>query len=131
MRIKGLLFMLIATIIVLASCTKSKESKLEGKWKKIEVANYGAPQPTTFWEFKSGELIISQTPVGIDTVIEQSRAKYTLGFNGEHYTLNITQKISGKDLNWIQADGKIKQLNNDYFKWFNKNGFYGEFVRAD
>lgn len=130
MKSKALLFVLLS-LFVLSSCTKSKETKLEGKWKKIEVTNIGIPQPTTIWEFHSGELIVSQIPIGVDTIIEQSRAKYNLGFSGEHYTLEILETTSGENLNWIVGDGKIKQLNNDYFKWFNKNGFYGEFVRAD
>lgn len=129
MKSKVILFV-ISTLIVMASCTKSKEAKLEGKWKKIEVTNVGIPQPTTFWEFKSGELIISQTAINDTMNVEVSRAKYNMGFNGENYTLNITQKISGADLNWVMADGKVKQLNNDFFKWFNKNGFYGEFTRV-
>ncbi len=131
MKTKGLLFIFIAAFFILASCTKSKESKLEGKWKKIEVTNYGVPKPTVIWEFKSGELIISEIPLNSTTSVEQSRAKYNMGFNGEHYTLNITQLISGKELYWVQADGKIKQLNDNYFKWFNKNGFYGEFTRVE
>lgn len=125
------LFLLISLFVGL-SCTRSKESKLEGKWEKIDVTNATIPsalKTRTIWEFRSGDLIISEIPVGVDTIIEQTRAKYNMGFNGEHYTLNITQKISGKDLNWVEGDGKIKQLNSDYFKWFNKNGFYGEFVR--
>ncbi len=130
MKVK--VFILALTIVSLMSaCTKSKEEKLEGKWTKIDVTNYGSPKPTTIWEFKSGELIISQIPINGGTSIEKSRAKYDMGFNGEFYTLNITQKVSGEDLYWIMAEGKIKQLNKNYFKWFNKNGFYGEFVRAE
>ncbi len=125
------LFLVVLSLFLLSSCTKSKESTLEGKWRKIEVTNIGIPQSTTIWEFHSGILTVSEIPLGMDTTIEQSKAKYNVGFNGEHYTLNILSTISGKDLAWIAADGKIKELNDDYFKWFNKNGFYGEFVRAE
>jgi hypothetical protein len=125
------LFLVVLSIFFLSSCTKSKESTLEGKWRKVEVTNIGVPQPTTIWEFHSGILTVSEIPLGVDTIIEQSKAKYNVGFNGEHYTLNILNTISGQDLAWIAADGKIKELNDDYFKWFNKNGFYGEFVRAE
>ncbi|MEI6348911.1 MAG: hypothetical protein WCP69_13270 [Bacteroidota bacterium] len=129
MKSKALFILVLSSFFIFSSCTKSKEAKLEGQWKKIEVANLSSPQPTTIWEFKSGELIVSQIPVGTTSLIEKSRVKYSLGFNGSQYTLDITQKISGQDLDWIQANGKIVQLNDDYLKWFNKNGYYGEFVR--
>lgn len=130
MKSKAILFILLS-LFIFSSCTKSKENKLEGKWKKIEVTNIGIPQPTTIWEFHSGLLTVSEIPLGNpDTMIVESTAKYNLGYNGQEYTLNILGAVSGKDLYWIAGDGKIKQLNNDYFKWFNKNGFYGEFVRV-
>lgn len=114
---------------IFVSCTKSKESKLEGKWKKISVDNIDAVRPASIWEFSSGVLVIYSIPVGQTDLIEQSRVNYTLGFNGTAYTFNITQEISGEPLNWAKGDGKIVKLNDDQFKFMNENGFYGEFVR--
>lgn len=123
---------IIALIILTSftiSCTKSKESKLEGKWKKIEVANVDAPKPVTVWDFNSGTLTIYTIPVGQTDLIEISKANYTLGFNGTSYTFNITQDVSGTPLYYVKGDGKIVKLNDDQFKYINENGFYAEFVR--
>lgn len=132
MKTKIFFALVIASFLVLSSCTKMKEGTLEGRWRQIQIAvdTIGAGLPISVWEFKSGELIIYEKETSTD-LAEVSRAKYTLGFNGSEYTLNLTQMVSGKDLNWIKADGRIIKLNDSYFKWFNKNGFYGEFVRYE
>ncbi|MGI6320133.1 MAG: hypothetical protein ACOXZK_04075 [Bacteroidales bacterium] len=125
-----LLILVVASSVLFASsCTKSKESKLEGKWRKIVVSNVDTPQPTDIWEFNSGQLIIHRIPIGESEMNEVSRANYSLGFNGTTYTFNITEEVSGAPLYYIMAPGKIVKLNNDQFKYINNNGFYGEFVR--
>ena len=134
MKAKAIFILLLSTFIIFGSCTKSKEAKLEGKWEQIDIMNYSVPaalKTRTIWEFKSGELIVYEIAPGTTALVEKTREKYTLGFNGVDYTLNLTQLVSGKDLYWKQGDGKIKQLNDSYLKWFNKNGFYGEFVRYE
>lgn len=111
------------------SCTKSKESKLEGKWRKIHVDNVDAVRPNTIWEFNSGQLVVYTQAVGQQELVEVSKANYTLGFNGATYTFNLVKEVSGKPLNWVLGKGKIVKLNNDQFKYINENGFYAEFVR--
>lgn len=126
----------IAVIIILSlfvssfySCTKSKESKLEGKWRKINVTNVDAVTSTTIWDFNSGQLTVYSLPVGQTEMIEVSKVNYTLGFNGTTYTFNLVKEVSGRELNWVLGDGKIVKLNDDVFKYMNENGFYAEFVR--
>ncbi|MDD2412387.1 MAG: hypothetical protein RBS19_06885 [Bacteroidales bacterium] len=111
------------------SCTKSKESKLQGKWRKIDVTNVDVVKPLTIWDFNSGQLTIYTLPIGQTEMIEESKATYSLGFNGTTYTFNIIKEISGKKLSWVKGDGKIVKLNDDFFKYMNKNGYYAEFVR--
>lgn len=119
--------MLLTSLIT--SCTKSKESKLEGKWRKIEVSNVDAVKPISVWEFNSGTVTFYTKPVGQADLIEVSKANYTLGFNGTSYTFNITQEVSGEQLYYLKGDGKIVKLSDDQFKYINENGFYAEFVR--
>lgn len=119
--------MLLTSLIT--SCTKSKESKLEGKWRKIEVSNVDAVKPISVWEFNSGTVTFYTKPVGQADLIEVSKANYTLGFNGTSYTFNITQEVSGEPMHYLKGDGKIVKLSDDQFKYINENGFYAEFVR--
>ncbi len=111
------------------SCTKSKETKLEGKWRKVEVVNVDAVRSNIIWEFNSGQLTIFSQPVGQTDLVEISKANFTLGFNGTTYTFNLVKEVSGKPLNWVMGEGKIVKLNDDYFKYMNENGYYAEFVR--
>lgn len=125
-----------AVIIILSlfvssffSCTKAKETKLEGKWKKINVTNVDAISPTTIWDFNSGQLTVYSLPIGQTEMVEVSKVNYTLGFNGTSYTFNLVKEVSGPALNWVLGDGKIVKLNDDVFKYINENGYYAEFVR--
>lgn len=124
-----LIIALILLTSLITSCTKSKESKLEGKWRKIEVSNVDAVKPISVWEFNSGTVTLYTKPVGQTDLIEVSKANYTLGFNGTSYTFNITQEVSGEPMHYLKGDGKIVKLSDDQFKYINENGFYAEFVR--
>ncbi len=129
MKKYSFILVLVLLTSLVTSCTKSKESKLEGKWRKIAVTNIDTPKPTTVWDFNSGTLTIYTLPLGQTDLIEISKANYTLGFNGSTYTFNITQEVSGAELSWVKGTGKIVKLSDDQFKYINENGFYAEFVR--
>lgn len=129
MKRNTIIIVLVLLTSIITSCTKSKESKLEGKWRKIDVTNVDAVKPISVWEFSSGTLTIYTIPVGQTDLVEVSTANYTLGFNGTTYTFNITQEVSGEQLYYVKGDGKIVKLNDDQFKYINENGFYAEFVR--
>jgi len=74
------LIVLIVSIVVVTSCKKSIENKLEGQWKRVNVVNVNS-DIFEYWNFSGGYIYVLQSKVansGYDTL---SYGTYTVKAN--------------------------------------------------
>ncbi len=116
----SILLVALAGILVIASCSKdSLNGKLQGSWKKINLANISDSTQVEYWDFQTGDnLFVYYRSSGSSGPLDTVRLKYSVN----SYEKFVISSAGTDVLPQYYATWTIVKLNKNMMRIDSRDG---------